>query len=181
MQGTIPEFGYNSPKSRFRFCSRLELSTPINPLGPRLFTSRVCPVTWHARTEDRLGYSSTRYSTSALDAPRHGRFTPVKKTRYPLYTRLGGPWGRYGWVRKISPPAEFKVRTVQPAASSYSSRPKLFTYEKIIVFVLRTPLPREGVGNPYAAKTSRRIISVSKKLKAHVLFSNSVICNAYPF
>lgn len=109
---------------------------------------------------------------------------PGKKTRYPLYTRLGGPWGRYGWIRKISPPAEFEARTVQPAASRYSSPPKLFTYEKIIVFVLRTsaPLPREGegVGKPYAAKTSRRIISVSKKLKAHVLFSNSVICNADP-
>ena len=28
---------------------------------------------------------------------------PPGKTRYPLYTRLGGPQGRYGQVRKISP------------------------------------------------------------------------------
>jgi hypothetical protein len=28
---------------------------------------------------------------------------PPGKTRYPLYRRLGGPQGRYGQVRKISP------------------------------------------------------------------------------
>ena len=47
--------------------------------------------------------------TSALDgggrlAPRPGRFNPGKETRYPLYRRLGGPQGRSGRVRKISPP-----------------------------------------------------------------------------
>jgi hypothetical protein len=36
-------------------------------------------------------------------APRSGRFTPGK-TRYPLYRRVGGPQGRSGRVRKISPP-----------------------------------------------------------------------------
>jgi hypothetical protein len=46
-------------------------------------------------------------STSALgeggwSAPRPGRFTPGK-TQYPLYRRLGGPQGRSGRVRKISP------------------------------------------------------------------------------
>ena len=29
---------------------------------------------------------------------------PPEKTRYPLYRRLGGPQGRSGWLRKISPP-----------------------------------------------------------------------------
>ena len=37
-------------------------------------------------------------------APRPGRFTPPGKTRYPLYRRRGGPQGRSGRVRKISPP-----------------------------------------------------------------------------
>ena len=37
-----------------------------------------------------------------LAAPS-GRFTPGK-TRHPLYSRLGGPQGRSGRVRKISPP-----------------------------------------------------------------------------
>ena len=36
-------------------------------------------------------------------APRPGRFTPGKETRYPLYRRLGGPHGRSGRVWKISP------------------------------------------------------------------------------
>jgi hypothetical protein len=36
--------------------------------------------------------------------PRPGRFTPGKKTSYPLYRRLGGPQGRSGRVLKISPP-----------------------------------------------------------------------------
>jgi hypothetical protein len=32
---------------------------------------------------------------------------PPGKTRYTLYRRLGGPQGRSGRVRKISPPAGF--------------------------------------------------------------------------
>jgi hypothetical protein len=39
---------------------------------------------------------------------------PPRKTRYPLYRRLGGPQGRSGRVRKMSPPAGFGTRTVQP-------------------------------------------------------------------
>ena len=38
------------------------------------------------------------------------------KTRYPFYSMLGGPQGRSGQVRKISPPPPpgFDPRTVQP-------------------------------------------------------------------
>jgi hypothetical protein len=43
---------------------------------------------------------------------------PPGKTRYPLYRRLGGPQGRSGRVRKISPPPGFDLRTVQPIASA---------------------------------------------------------------
>ena len=42
--------------------------------------------------------------------PRPGRFTPGK-TRYPLYRRLGGPQGRSGRGRKISPPPGFDPRS----------------------------------------------------------------------
>ena len=45
---------------------------------------------------------------------------PPGKTQYPLYRRLGGPQGRSGQVRKISPPAGFDHRTVQPVASRYT-------------------------------------------------------------
>ena len=46
-------------------------------------------------------------------------FTPGK-TLYPLYRRLGGPQGRSGQVRKISPPPGFVLRTVQPVAIRYT-------------------------------------------------------------
>jgi hypothetical protein len=45
---------------------------------------------------------------------------PRGKTRYPLYRRLGGPQGRSGRVRKISPPPGFDPRTVQSVASLYT-------------------------------------------------------------
>ena len=45
---------------------------------------------------------------------------PPGKTRYPLYSRLGGPQDRSGPVRKISPLPGFNPRTVQPVASRYA-------------------------------------------------------------
>ena len=45
---------------------------------------------------------------------------PPRKTRYPLYRRLGGPQGRSGQVRKNSPPPGFDPRTFQPVASQYT-------------------------------------------------------------
>jgi len=45
---------------------------------------------------------------------------PPGKARYTLYRRLGGPQGRSGQVRKISPLFEFDPRTVQPIASRYT-------------------------------------------------------------
>ena len=53
-------------------------------------------------------------------ASRPGRSLPPGKTRYPLYRRLGGPQGRSGQMRKISPPPGFDPRTVQPVASRYT-------------------------------------------------------------
>jgi hypothetical protein len=42
---------------------------------------------------------------------------PPEKTRYQLYRRLGGPQGRFGQVRKISPSPGLDPQTVQPVAS----------------------------------------------------------------
>jgi hypothetical protein len=53
-------------------------------------------------------------------APCPGRFTPGKETRYPLYRRLGGPQGRSGRLRKLSPPPGFDPRTVQSVAIRYT-------------------------------------------------------------
>ena len=48
------------------------------------------------------------------------RTLPPGKTQYPLYRRLGGPQGRSGQVRKVSPPPGFDPRTVQPVGSRYT-------------------------------------------------------------
>ena len=75
-------------------------------------------------------------------ASRPGRSLPQGKTRYPLYRRLGGPQGRSGQVRKISPPPGFDPRTVQPVASRYTdwaTRPTTGMAHFEIIFPL-TPL-----------------------------------------
>jgi hypothetical protein len=42
-----------------------------------------------------MGVGSQRHAPATL---------PLGKTQYPLYRRLGGPQGRSGQARKISPP-----------------------------------------------------------------------------
>jgi hypothetical protein len=64
-------------------------------------------------------------------AARHGRTLPPGKTRYPLCRRLGGPQGRSGQARKISPPPGFDPRAVHPVVSPYtdwSTRPTIERY-----------------------------------------------------
>jgi hypothetical protein len=72
-----------------------------------------------------LEYTSTLSLTSALygsewSMPRPGRFTPGKKTRHPLYGRLGEPQGRSGRVRNVSTAPECDTRTVQPIGRRYT-------------------------------------------------------------
>jgi len=66
-------------------------------------------------------YSSFNFGTiwGRWSTPRPGRFTPGKETR-PFYRKLGGPHGRSGRVRKISPPPEFDSQTAKPVASRYT-------------------------------------------------------------
>jgi hypothetical protein len=74
------------------------------------------PITGHESPELEWRYSSALPLTSALDrvgGPRHAPAAlPPGKTRYPLYTRLGGPQSRSGRVRKISPLPGLDPRTV---------------------------------------------------------------------
>ena len=58
-----------------------------------------------------MGVGGQRHAPAAL---------PPGKTRHPLYRRLGGPQGRSGRVRKISPPPGFNPRPVQTVASRYT-------------------------------------------------------------
>ena len=62
-------------------------------------------------TKAQMGVGDQRQAPAAL---------PPEKTRYPLYRRLGGPQGRYGRVRKISPPPGFDPQNVQPIAIRYT-------------------------------------------------------------
>jgi hypothetical protein len=57
----------------------------------------------------------------AVGGQRHAPAAlPLGKTGYSLYGRLGGPYGRSGRVRKISPVQGFDPRTVQSVASHYT-------------------------------------------------------------
>ena len=85
---------------------------------------KVQPRTGHKGPERELRYSFPLSLTSLLDGVGGQRHAPAalppRKTRYPLYRRLGGPQDRSGRVRKISPPPEFDPRTVQPVATRYT-------------------------------------------------------------
>jgi len=58
-----------------------------------------------------MGVGGPRQAEAAL---------PLGNTRYPLYRMLGGPQGRSGRKRKISPPPGFNPRTVLSVASHYT-------------------------------------------------------------
>ena len=107
------------------------------------------------------------FLTSALEggeglASRLGRTLPPEKTRYPLYRGLGGPQGRSGQVRKISPPPEFDLRTVQPVGSrytDYATRPTFF----IITRQRSNACTAVTTHNP---KTGKCIVSHAKNTSA---------------
>ena len=60
---------------------------------------------------------------------RPGRTLPPGKTRYPFYTRLGGPQGRSGRAENIVPTG-IRSRTVQPVVSPYTEWATLNKYGK---------------------------------------------------
>jgi hypothetical protein len=87
-----------------------------------------------------MGVGGQRHASAAL---------PPGKTRYPLYRRLGGPQGRSGRVRKISPPPEFDPPTYHPvvgrntdwAVPAHPVHSTLFLMHLIVFFNLRLGLP----------------------------------------
>jgi hypothetical protein len=111
--------------------------------------------TVHPRTDHEGPEGEWRYSSTLLfnlgdrwrgwSTSRPGCFTPRKKIRHPLYSRLGGPRGLSGRVRKISPPPVFEPRTDQPVASCYTDWPipaltvvlKLNKFELLWIYCLR--------------------------------------------
>ena len=64
---------------------------------------------------------------------RPGRSLPPGKTRYPFYRRLGGPQGRSGQVRKISPPTGIRSPD-RPARSQSLYRLRYPAHKPNVVF-----------------------------------------------
>ena len=62
---------------------------------------------------------TTAIEAGEWSAARPGRTLLPRKTRYPLYRRLGGPQGRSGRAENLTPPG-FDPRTVQPVVSHYT-------------------------------------------------------------
>jgi hypothetical protein len=73
----------------------------------------------HEGPKGEYSYSPTLSLTSALGGVggQHPAALPPEKTRYPLYSGLGGTQGLFGRVRKISPPPGFELQTIQAIAS----------------------------------------------------------------
>jgi hypothetical protein len=68
---------------------------------------------------------------------------PPGMKRYSLYGRLGGPHGRSGQVRKISPPSGFDLQTVQPIASREYAIPthqrttSKYIYWRVLLYIIQ--------------------------------------------
>jgi hypothetical protein len=85
--------------------------------------------------------------TTALEggewsAARPDRFVRAGKTRYPLYRRLGGPQGRSGQVRKVSPPPGFFLQNCTfisrtSSTSGYQSAFLKDTWTGVLVVVYK--------------------------------------------
>jgi hypothetical protein len=116
-----------------RFLALGTHSVPRNPLHQHTFqqnpTNQPVKGKGHPRTgnegpEEEKRHSSTLSLTSALDGmggQRHASVPlPPGKTRYPLWRKLGGPRGRSGRMREISPPPRIDPRTVHSVASRYT-------------------------------------------------------------
>ena len=78
-------------------------------------TGKVHPKRDHEGPQKKLSYNSTLFLTSAVvgggwSTQRPDRFTPWEGTRYPLYSRLGGPQRRYKRERIISPSPDRQPR-----------------------------------------------------------------------
>jgi hypothetical protein len=97
---------------------------PPCSVGKR-YSSR-SPKTGHEGPEGEQRYSSTSSFTSALEWVGGQRHAPAaltpERTQYPLYKRFGGPQGRSGRVRNISPSPRFDSQTGQPVQSLYQLR-----------------------------------------------------------
>ena len=118
--------GAKSPIHLYSFMACVGITLPFTFLSYIGLYLRV-KFTLEDATKAQKMYNSVLSLTSALDGVGGQRHAPSAlspgKTRKPLYRRLGGPQGRSGRVRKISPPSGFDPRTIQPGIESLYAVP----------------------------------------------------------
>ena len=105
---------------------------------------------------------------------------PPGKTRYPLYRRLGGPQGRSGRVRKISPPPEFDPRTVQPVASRYTNWtfPALHIHIFILILIFYLSVEHFCLPHTLLQQKSSHFFYICNRTKhcvVTVLYNNNIL------
>jgi hypothetical protein len=124
---------------------------------------KVRPRTGHVGPEEEQMYGCTFSLTLALDGLGGQRHVPAV---LPTGKRLGGPKGRSVRVRKISPPLEFNLRTVQSVASRY-------TDYTIPVHVFNTSLNEIVNGLLYRSRKSLNFRCCNKTNTRHSTVSSS--------
>ena len=102
---------------------------------------------------------------------------PPGKTRYPLYKRLGGPQGRSGRVRKISPLPGFDPRTVQAVANRYTdwAIPAAINF-CIIILKMSVRATNDKAPCEIPVSTERPF-----RLHPHTFFPSSWLSNIFKF
>ena len=91
-----------------RSYSSITSSESYIQIQARKYVGRFHPFIGHEGPWGEYRHSSTLFLTTALEGGEGSasypcRTLPPGNTRYPFYRRLGGPEGRSGQVRKISP------------------------------------------------------------------------------
>jgi hypothetical protein len=138
---------------------------------------------------------------------RSGRFAPGKETRYPLYRRLGGPQGRSGRVRKISPPpppteitsldrlahssvaipTELSRPTVHIVTTVFDSAAEKAQVVTLLISVLEFPYLNFGWQTGYTDCGLAGFLSPCRQIQGHLrlghdhIFSNSLLTTINSF
>jgi hypothetical protein len=123
----------------------------------------VHPRTGHEGPEGENRYSRTPFLTSSLDGvggQRHAPYAlpPGKIPGTPLYRRLGGPQGRSGQVRNISPPTG--IRSPDRPARSES------------LYRLSYPGPCAATIVPYVRDGVLLDVLVALQMNTYIAFKN---------
>jgi len=102
--GSISDYGSNMCYMSFLHCFTCIISRGIRAVkGKGKRKGDTCQADTEGRRETQFyQFWTTAVELSGCTAPRPGLFNPWKKTRYPLYRRLGGPRGRCGPVHGIT-------------------------------------------------------------------------------